>query len=408
MHLKVCFLIPRLPIGKSGILVGSCAANCVCLAHELRRQGVQIEIISPVLKENWEFLAGHALGNIIRPVPIGGFGIIGRGIASLWLLRRSLKELMRKMNYNVVHSHSGTYPYALAALAANQKRCVRVHSLYCPVGAEGGVYSHWWEKPIAAGFIFNRLDKTIAVTENIYRSIACAGVARNKLHFLPISVDNRRFCPTINWGQNKYFPNDPDAIKIFFVGNASKEKGLLELLNAARLLLEQEIKLNVVAAIENQSNIRQYSDMENYAEWYIGRFGIAENVRLIGLVEKIEELYAESDIIIIPWNTSRGPSDYPMVVLEGMAMGKCVVSTPVGGCPELLEHGKAGILAEGFTSEAIASAIKFAIEHPEVRKQVGQRALVASERFSLEAVGKQMINLYEHLLTAKQLVPNEE
>ena len=401
MSLKVCYLLPRLIPVESGIIVGGCTANCVSLALELRRQGVHIEILAPVSEKCLEFLFRHPVGEIVRPLPSIGTSLLGKGIGAIQVLRRCLKECMQEMRCDVVHSHSGTYPYAIAPMVANRKRCVRLHSLYCPLDSKGGVYSNWWEKPFAAKFIFNRLDKIIAVTENVNGSLVRAGVDKSKLQFIPMSVDTRRFFPKKQDGENIYFPKDRDAIKVLFIGNASKAKGLIELLDATRILLEKKQHLNLVATIENQSEIQEYSDREEYVRECIKKFGIGRHVRLIGLVDAIEDLYAETDLVIIPWNTSRGPSDYPMVGLEAMAMKKCIVSTPIGGCPELLGYGKAGILTEGFSAVSIAAAMEFAMKHPEVRKQVGAIALEAAKKFSLKTVGKQMINLYESLLEGR-------
>jgi glycosyltransferase involved in cell wall biosynthesis len=273
--------------------------------------------------------------------------------------------------------------------------------LYCPLAAKGGVYSRWWERASATRFLFNRLDKVIAVTENVYHSIATAGVSRNKLQLLPMSVDTQRFSTKVCKGENKYFPKGCGNTKILFIGNTSKEKGLIELLDAIKILIRKGFLVNLVATIENQSNIQEYSDREEYAKEHIRELDLRRHVRLLGLVEAIEDLYAEADIIIIPWNTSRGPSDYPMVALEAMAMGKCIVSTPVGGCPKLLRDGKVGILTEGFSARPIAAAIEHAITHPKICTQLGQGALKASNGFSMETVGRQMVNLYESLLKSK-------
>jgi len=134
---------------------------------------------------------------------------------------------------------------------------------------------------------------------------------------------------------------------------------------------------------------------------FLRETNLENRVRFIGLVDSIESLYAESDLVVIPWNTTRGPSDYPMVVLEAMAIGKCVVSTPVGGCPELLLGGKAGILTEGFSAESIATTIEFAIKHPEIRRLKSEVAMETVKNFSVETSAKHMINLYERLLKGK-------
>ncbi len=401
MSLKVCYLLPRLLPGKSGIIVGGCATNCVSLALELRRQGVQIELLAPVPKERLEFLSRHPIGEIVRPLQSIGTGLIGKGIGAIQVLCHSLKKRLREVHYDVVHSHSGTYPYAIVPLAANRRTSVRLHSLYCPIGAKGGVYTSWWEKPIAARLIFNKLDRIIAVTENVRQSIEKAGVSSEKTESISMCVDTRRFYHRDRKEPSKYFPNRSKGARILFIGNSSKEKGLVELLQAVQILAQKGIPLFLVAAVENQSEIKEYISRYDYVKRLVAELGLAHNVQILGLIDYIENLYVETDLVVIPWNTSRGPSDYPMVALEAMAMGKCVVSTPVGGCPELLLDGKAGILTEGFSSESIAATLKYAISRPEIRRQRGQTALKAANNFSVEKNGKRIINLYECLLKGK-------
>lgn len=403
MSFRVCYILPRLLPGKSGIIVGGHASNCISLAMELKRQGVEIEILASIPKESMEFLSNHPVGEIIIPLPMLGRGMITKGLGAIWMLRRTLKKRMQEKKYDVVHCHSGAYPYATMPLTTNRETFVRLHSLYCPIGAKGGVYSRWWEKPSAVRFLFNRLDKVVAVTSNVRQSIEKAGISSEKIEFIPMSVDTRRFHPVGDYNESAFFPEASKGARMLFVGNASKEKGLVELLEAVWILIQKGLSPYLIATLENQNEIKDYASGYDYVEKRIRELGLRQNVRIVGLINDIENLYAESDFIVSPWRTTRGPSDYPMVVLETMAMGKCIVSTPVGGCSELLQYGNAGILTEDFSPIAMANAMEYAIEHPEIRRQVGQLALsIISERFSVEGAGKRMIELYERLLVRKQ------
>jgi len=401
MSLKVCYLLPRLLLGESGIVIGAAAANCVSLAFELRQQGIQIEILAPVPEKSLEYLSRHPVGEIVRPLQSIGTGLVGKAISAVWSLRHNLKKRLREMHYDVVHCHSGTYPYAIVPLAANQGSIVRLYSLYCPLGTSGGLYGQWWEKSLAAKFLFNRLDKVIAVTGNVRQSIEKAGILPEKIELIPMSVDSRRFRPMIEHKSSVYFPEESKGARILFVGNASKEKGLVELLKAVRLLLQNGLSPYLVATIENASEIKEYASRYDYIKRLVDKLGLAHNVRILGLVDCIENLYAESDLVVFPWNTTIGPCDHPMVALEAMAMGKCIVSTPVGGCPELLLGGKAGILTDGFSSESLSTALEYTINHPEILRQRGQTALETANNFSVKKNGKRMINLYERLLEGK-------
>jgi len=400
MSLKVCYLMPRLLPTLSGGVVGGAAANCVSLSLELKRRGVEIELLASVSPEGETRLAGSPLAEILTPLPTCGGGLIGKGFVTVRALRRGLKERLRETGFDIVHSHSGTYPYAVVPLVADRKTSVRLHSLYCPLGAKGGVYSSWWEKTLVARLTLERLDRVIAVTENVQRSLLDTGVAREKIELVPMCVNTQRFRPRVRREETKYFAEEHAGPRVLFVGNASQEKGLAELLRAVKILTDKTIRVSLVAAIENESRIKEYSVRYERALEFVRFHHLEASVRFVGLADAIEDLYAEADFLVIPWKTSRGPSDYPMVVLEAMAMGKCVVSTPVGGCPELL-GGQAGIISRDFSAEAIASALELAILDRAIRGRVEGAALVKAQEFSVRTSADRLINLYEDLRERK-------
>lgn len=401
MPLKVCYLMPRLLPTPSGAVVGGAAANCVSLALELKRQGADVELLASVSADGLAHLAGSPLSGILTPLPSCGGGLLSKGLATLRSLRRGLRARLRETRFDIVHGHSGTYPYAVVPLVADRKTSVRLHSLYCPLGAKGGVYSKWWEKMSAAKLTFQRLDRVIAVTDNVRRSVEAAGLPAENIESIPMCVDTQRFSPDAPCGPVKHFPSNNGDLRLLFVGNASKEKGLLELLQAIRFLREKALPVALVAAVENQCAIESNSVGLISAKRFVSESGLGDCVRFIGLVDSMEALYAEADAVVIPWNSTRGPSDYPMVALEAMAMGKCVVSTPVGGCPELLAGGKAGLLTKEFSAESIASTIELAIRNSEMRSVIQDTAIERAQRFSVSTSVKRLLALYRDLLETK-------
>lgn len=381
--------------------MGGSATNCVSLALELKRQGMDIELLASVPPDGMHRLAGGPVADILRPLSSGGRGLIGKSFGTLHALRCGLKTRLQEERYDIVHAHSGTYPYAVVPLAADRRTSVRLHSLYCPLGAKGGVYGKWWERSALARLAFERLDRVIAVTENVRDSLQSAGVRPEKIELVRMCVDTRRFCPGIPRKPPKYFTAADAAVRLLFVGNASRQKGLMELLQAVRLLHDRGLRASLVAALENQCGIREYAQGYEQAGAFVRRTRLESNVRFVGLVDSVEELYAEADLVVIPWNTSRGPSDYPMVVLEALAMGKCVVCTPVGGCPELLAPGPAGILTGGFSAQDIAAAVEYAVKNPVERERMERLALQRSREFSLTDAAGDLLTLYENLLKGK-------
>jgi glycosyltransferase involved in cell wall biosynthesis len=327
--------------------------------------------------------------------------MIRKAMGDIHSLRRGLKERARDVHYDVVHSHAGSFPYAVAPLAVKGKATVRLHSLYCPLGAQAGFYGSWWERPLLARYVLHKLDKVVAVTRNVQQSLENAGISPEKIHFVPMCVDTRRFHPRPPRRPSEYFPENSEGTRVLYVGNGSREKGLVELLHAVQILIQKKRRLFLVATIENANDIEEYSLGANAARDLVRDLGVEEHVRFLGTVDSIEDLYADSDFMVLPWNTTRGPSDYPMAVLENMAMGKCTVSTPVGGCPELLRNGEAGILTTGYSPESLAQAMEQVIEHPEARMATADAALEVARTLSAEACAGKMVDLYRALLAGK-------
>ena len=400
--MKVCYLMPRLLPTPAGAVVGGAAVNCAALALELHRRDVEVELLACVPEDALAHVAKSPLSEILTPLRHDSDGgLLGKGLGTVRALRQGLKDRLRKTCFDVVHSHSGTYPYGIVPLVADRESSLRIHSLYCPLGANGGAYGNWWERARVGKLVLGRLDRVVAATENVQRSLERCWIPRHKVELNPMGVDTESFRPRGRPEEAKYFPGCSGAPRILFVGNASQEKGLLDLLAAVAILRDRKVPFSLVAAIENQSSIQEYSVGHDRALDFVRRCDLEKQVRFFGLVDSIADLYAESDVLIIPWKTTRGPSDYPMVVLEAMAMGNCIVSTPVGGCPDLLAGGQAGILAKGFSPVDIAAALERAIDDPSLRKRLSGAAREKVQQFSIGVSATRMIALYEELLQRK-------
>ncbi len=403
MEPRVCCVLPRLLPAEGGVIVGAGANNCISLAMELNRLGVFVEVVAPIPDDRVQSLGSHPAADLVTPLASRGSGLVGRGMMSILTLAQHVRRRMAGSRYNIVHTHSGTYPYAAVLLAACPRTSVRIHSLYCPLGAKGGVYSTWWDRPWLAGALLGRLDGVVAVTDNVGRSLRAAGLPEDKIESIAMSVDTRRFSPSAANSSARFFPVRPRTTKLLFVGNTSRAKGLDRLLHALAILAKKGIGFDLVAAVENEGAIPQFSAGLADAKRIVAESGLGSHVRIIGLVESMASLYAEADVIVIPWQTTRGPSDCPMVLLESMTMGKCVVAAPVGGCPEVVDHGKTGLLAESGAPEAIARALETAVKSPELRNRLGRAALEVSKSFSVARASRRLLRLYSRLLQRKEV-----
>jgi len=86
--------------------------------------------------------------------------------------------------------------------------------------------------------------------------------------------------------------------------------------------------------------------------------------------EKLE-FFSKADIFVFP---PCKPEGHPWVIVEAMAAGLPIISTDQGAIVESVIHGKNGFIVEPGNPTSIAEKIKFLIENPEKRKQMGQES----------------------------------
>jgi glycosyltransferase involved in cell wall biosynthesis len=76
----------------------------------------------------------------------------------------------------------------------------------------------------------------------------------------------------------------------------------------------------------------------------------------------------------------------PTVIMEAMAAGLPVISTPLGGIPEMIEHEINGELVPEHDPAAICAAMERLIADPSRARKFGERSReMAREKFSIEA-----------------------
>lgn len=114
---------------------------------------------------------------------------------------------------------------------------------------------------------------------------------------------------------------------------------------------------------------------------------IESRVRFLGSssFEELAQLYARAAVVCVPsiWHEPFG-----YAAAEAMAMERCVVAPPSGALPELLREGR-GFVAKANTVDALAAALKEALQQPKERLEVARRARrFAEEQLSMVNLGQ--------------------
>ncbi len=156
----------------------------------------------------------------------------------------------------------------------------------------------------------------------------------------------------------------PDAPRLVCVGRFAEQKGLPVLVEAAGLLKDRRIdfELTLVGGGPLQREI----------EAMVDRLGLRDRVRLAGWRgnAEVRDFILDSRALVLP-SFAEG---LPVVLMEGLALGRPVVSTWVAGIPELVRPGENGWLVPPSSAEALADALAEVLAAPVARLEAMGRA----------------------------------
>jgi glycosyltransferase involved in cell wall biosynthesis len=120
-----------------------------------------------------------------------------------------------------------------------------------------------------------------------------------------------------------------------------------------------------------------------------------DGVTFLGRREDVPELLAGSDILVL----TSDHEGFPNVVLEGMAAGLPIVTTPAGDAPQVVRDGVSGYVVPFDDAEALASRIVELAKSAELRERLGQEGRrIAEQKYSLSELGPQALSLYAEVL----------
>ncbi|MBL8888856.1 MAG: glycosyltransferase family 4 protein [Planctomycetaceae bacterium] len=164
------------------------------------------------------------------------------------------------------------------------------------------------------------------------------------------------------WGCANEGPTTETVIGV--VGEISPAKGQWHLLHAIKKLSEKGRQVRLVVIGNHR---KEYVwELQKLAR----DLGIGSKVHWAGFCDRVPVAMTAMDIYVCP---SLNES-LPLTILEAMAAARPVVSTSVGGIPEVIRHRETGMLVTPRDAAAIAEAIHELIDCPRLAQQIGSRA----------------------------------
>lgn len=197
-------------------------------------------------------------------------------------------------------------------------------------------------------FAFKHCYKIIAVSRGIETMLSTdLQLPNNKIEVIynPIDINRINQLSTLahNCVNEKY---------ILFVGRLSPVKNLMFLIDSFNILLEtcNNYKLIIVGD----------GTERNILELRIRHLNISDKIIFIGETSNPYPYIKDASVLILPSFSEA----FPTILLEGLCLGKTIVSTPTNGAKEILNFGDYGYISDDFTNiKQFAALIKYSIHN---------------------------------------------
>jgi len=232
------------------------------------------------------------------------------------------------------------------------------------------------------------------------------GADPHKVVIIPSAVNTRVFRPMSQADARRRIGLDGEGKVIVYVGRLLPRKDVRNIVRAVAQLQQQsntdEEKLTLLIVggetVEPDPEATpELGELQRVAK----ELGIADIVKFMGKRQpnELRHYYSAGDVVVTtPWYEPFG-----LTPLEGMACGRPVIGSAVGGITFTIKDGETGLLVPPKKPEALAMALKELLSQPERCVEMGQAARQRIEHeFTWSIVAMRTAALYETLLAERR------
>ncbi len=236
-------------------------------------------------------------------------------------------------------------------------------------------------------------DRVITVSRDQRRLLLRRGVDRHRLVLIPTVIDAAAFAEE---AEDRHIARaqldlQPDVPLVTFLGRLSAQKGVDDFLTAARTVRRAQSSAHFLVVGSGP----QRAALEAQA----ASLGLTGAVCFLGYRQNAATILAASDVVVLP---SRAEG-LPVVLLEALAVGRPVVASRVGGIPDLVRHGKTGLLVAPNAPDQVADSVVRLLGRPDLAQLLGKSGREHVTRYCApERAARRMASCYRAVLAERE------
>ncbi len=297
-----------------------------------------------------------------RGVPATALPIARKSLAGL----RAMRAWLSHQECEVLNSHSSTDSWLAAlALIGMHPRPALVRTRHISAPIPDNVATRWLYQSATRHIVTTgeRLREQL-IRDNRFRADTIVSV--------PTGIDLARYAPADKAQAKARLGLDPALSCIGIVATLRSWKGHRYLVEAFARLRRRDVRLLIVGDGPGRDNLRQQ----------VAQLGLEAGVLMPGNQADVAPWLQALDVFALPSYANEG---VPQALMQAMAAGVPVISTPVGSIDELVRHEETGLMVPPRDVAALAAAIARILDEPALGERLASAARAwVSKRYSRE------------------------
>lgn len=324
------------------------------MIDEFVRRGCEVVVLGDEPHEKWDGFFGRH-GVAYRTYPVSRNGV---NPAADFSTKSALKRLLAEERPDKVWTYQAK-PNIYGAMAAHE---LGIEDVYVMMGGLGSVFR--------ANDAKSRLVRTVVSAEYRYAMRFAKTVFFQNMEDVDVFerlhiLDRSKVVLTRGSGVNvSVYPQEvfPEQMRFLFVGRLVRGKGVLDYLEAARIVKEDhpEVGFDLVGPYDSNPTAVKPEDIKPYIDDGIVVFH--------GEQKDVQPFYKAASAFVLPSYYGEGT---PKSALEAMSTGRPLIVADAVGCREVVKEGGNGFLVRPRDPSRIASAMTHLIEEPGLKERMG-------------------------------------